>query len=428
MAPSASRVLAMLELLQANRHMTGPALAERLAVDERTVRRYAGTLADLGIPVTTERGRYGGYRLMPGFKLPPLMLTDDEAVAVVLGLVAADHLGLTAEAPATAAAEAKIARVLPPVLADRLGALRDSLGFTMRRPTRNPESDVSVIRSGTPGRAGAAERDTPEPGGGDRSGFRLSYDTRTATDTLLTLGAATRARQRLTITYRARAGSTTTRDLDPYGLVFHKGRWYAVGHDHRSDEVRSFRVDRIVTVETTEATFEPPHGFDAVAHLNTQLAGLPWMWEVEVLIETDAVQVRRYIPESMATLSEAEVGVLLRCRAQDLTGMARMLAGLGAPFTIIRPDELRKTLAEHAARLTAYAARPHNKTGPGRVRPEGIGSEAVGSEAVGSEAMGSEAAGSKVAGLEVPGSDAARREAARPRRGGPVKTGLEEVE
>src|SRR3712207_7972787 len=94
MASSTSRVLAMLELLQAHRRMTVGALADRLAVDERTVRRYAGTLADLGIPVTAERGRYGGYRLSPGFKLPPLMLTDDEAVAGVLGLMAADRLGL----------------------------------------------------------------------------------------------------------------------------------------------------------------------------------------------------------------------------------------------------------------------------------------------------------------------------------------------
>ena len=82
-------------------------------MDERTVRRYAATLADLGIPVTAERGRYGGYRLAAGFKLPPLMLTDDEAVAVVLGLMAADRLGLGAETPAAAAAEAKIGRVLP---------------------------------------------------------------------------------------------------------------------------------------------------------------------------------------------------------------------------------------------------------------------------------------------------------------------------
>jgi predicted DNA-binding transcriptional regulator YafY len=330
MAHPASRVLAMLELLQAHRRMTGPALAARLAVDERTVRRYAGTLADLGIPVTTERGRYGGYRLLPGFKLPPLMLTDDEAVAVVLGLIAADRLGLTAEAPATAAAAAKIARVLPPVLADRLAALRDSLGFTMRPARRDQPREVPV------GTAPATDG---------------------TTDTLLTLGTATRSHQRVTLTYRTREGSMSRRDFDPYGLVFHKGQWYVVGQDHRSDEVRSFRVDRIVAVAPTDATFEPPAGFDAVGHLNRQWAGLPWTWAVEVLIEADVVQVRRQIPESVAEVTEAPGGVLLRCRAHNLVGMAQMLAGLGWPFTVVRPDELRQALAEHAGRLAQYAAR-----------------------------------------------------------------------
>ena len=96
----------MLELLQANRQMTVGRLADRLGVDERTVRRYADTLTELGIPVTAERGRYGGYRLSPGYKLPPLMLTDDEAVAVVLGLIAAGQIGLTTATPAAAAASA----------------------------------------------------------------------------------------------------------------------------------------------------------------------------------------------------------------------------------------------------------------------------------------------------------------------------------
>jgi predicted DNA-binding transcriptional regulator YafY len=330
MTHPASRILAMLEVLQAHRRISGRDLAARLAVDERTVRRYASTLADLGIPVTAERGRYGGYRLMPGFKLPPLMLTDDEAVAVVLGLLAADRLGLSTEAPATAAAEAKIARVLPPALADRLAALRASLGFTL---PRDP-----------PGREVAAERDTPD-------------SVRPATDTVLMLGAATRAHERVTLTYRGRTGETTRRDFDPYGLVFHKGRWYAVGQDHRRAEIRSFRLDRIQTAEPSGATFDPPDGFDAVAHLNRQWAGLPWLWEVEVLIEADVAQVRRRVPESVADVTEAAGGVLLRCRAQRLDGMAQMLSGLGWPFTVVRPDELRAALVEHAARLTGYAAR-----------------------------------------------------------------------
>jgi predicted DNA-binding transcriptional regulator YafY len=328
MAHPASRVLTMLELLQAHRRMTGPDLAGRLGVDERTVRRYAGTLADLGIPVTAERGRYGGYRLMPGFKLPPLMLTDDEAVAVVLGLIAADRVGLTVETPAAAAAAAKIARVLPPALGERLAALRDSLGFTMR-----PRD------AGTPAPGRATEHDAPD------------------TDTLLALGTATRAHRRLTITHRTRAQTQTRRDFDPYGLVFHKGRWYAVGHDHLRGEIRSFRVDRIVAAGQTGDEFEPPPGFDAVVQLNRQFAGLPWQWEVEVLIEADVAQVQRRIPPNVAELIEAPGGVRMRCRAQSLPGMAQMLAGLGWPFTVVEPDELRQALTEHAARLATYASR-----------------------------------------------------------------------
>ena len=303
----------MLELLQANRRMTVGDLAERLGVDERTVRRYAGTLADLGIPVTAERGRYGGYRLAAGFKLPPLMLTDDEAVAVVLGLIAADRLGLGAEAPAVAAAEAKIARVLPPALADRLAALRAALGFTMAGVT--PESPDTGI--------------------------------------LLTLSTATRARQRVTMTYR----ETGPRDLDPYGLVVHRGRWYAVGRDHRNQEIRSFRVDRIVAVEPAGTSFEPPFGFDPVEHLNRGLAGLDWRWAVQVLIDADLSTIRRRVPPHVAELTEASGGVLMRCRAESLDGMAHMLAGLGHPFTVIEPAELCAAVAGHAARLAQYATR-----------------------------------------------------------------------
>ena len=328
MAHPTSRVLALLELLQAHHRLTGPDLSARLGVDERTVRRYAGTLADLGIPVTADRGRYGGYRLMPGFKLPPLMLTDEEAVAVVLGLVAADRLGLGADAPATEAARAKIVRVLPSALAERLAALQDSLGFTLGR-----------------------REQTARP----------------ATATLLTLGTATRAHQRIGLTYRAgrrptdpddRPVAVTRRDVDPYGLVFHAGRWYLVGHDHRSGEIRSFRVDRVVAVEPGGATFDPPPDFDAVAHVTRQWAGLPWTWEVEVLIEADVAQVRRRVPPSVAEVTESADGVLLRTRAQSLPGMAQMLAGLSWPFRVLRPDELRAALAEHAARLAGYAAGP----------------------------------------------------------------------
>lgn len=308
----------MLELLQTHHRLTGAGLASRLGVDQRTVRRYAATLAELGIPVTATRGRYGGYRLSPGYKLPPLMLNDHEAVAVVLGLVAADRLGLSTEAPATRTALAKLHRVLPPLLAARLEALQETLGFTLPRR---------------------------EPAG------------RPAPATLLRLGDATREHRRVIIEYRSWRGATSQRQLDPYGLVFHSGRWYVSGYDHHRDEIRTFRLDRIASVELTGTRFVIPDGFDPVAHVTRSLAAVPYTWQVEVLLETDPALARRRIPATVGELSETADGVLLRARAERLDGMAQLLAGLGWPFTIVRPAQLRQAVAQHAARLAGYAIR-----------------------------------------------------------------------
>src|SRR5438067_7554116 len=108
-----TRVLAVLELLQAHGRLSGAELASRLEVDRRTLRRYVETLEEMGIPISTERGRQGGYALVPGFKLPPLMFTDDEALALAVGLVAARGLGLADASLATASAQAKLERVIP---------------------------------------------------------------------------------------------------------------------------------------------------------------------------------------------------------------------------------------------------------------------------------------------------------------------------
>jgi predicted DNA-binding transcriptional regulator YafY len=323
----ASRVLALLELLQAHHVLGGPDLARRLGVDERTVRRYATTLADLGVPVTAQRGRYGGYRLLPGYKLPPLMLTDDEAVAVVLGLLAAQRLGLAtgdpanpaaaATAPATSAALAKIQRVLPAGLADRLAAVADTLGFTLR------------TREGAPA----------------------------ATETLLALGAAVRDARPVRISYRSWRGEVSVRRVDPYGVVFHAARWYLTGLDHRSGQRRTFRLDRIDAVDPVDARFTPPPGVDPVADVIRALAEVPYTWSVEVLLETDIAAARTRIPAAVGQLTERPGGVLLETRAENLAGMARLLAGLGWPFTVLTPNELRAELARHAAALASYADR-----------------------------------------------------------------------
>ncbi|MFI0467900.1 helix-turn-helix transcriptional regulator [Saccharopolyspora sp. 5N102] len=313
MSHPTSRLLAMLELLQANQRVGGSALAERLGVDQRTVRRYAERLVELGIPVVAERGRYGGYRLMPGYKLPPLMLTDDEATAVVLGLLTGRRLGLPG--PAAETALAKVQRVLPPALRDRVQSLQETLGFTM----------------GT--REGAAP----------------------ATAAVLTLAEAARHRRRVRLSYVSWKGAASERDLDPHGLVFHSGRWYVTGYDHGRGEVRTFRVDRIRSAELRTETFEMPPDADPVRQVTTSLAGVPYAHEVEVLLKTTPERARARIPPSVGTLAETSDGVLLSTRVEHLDGMAQLLAGLGWPFVIRRPDELREAVRELAVRLMAQA-------------------------------------------------------------------------
>jgi len=312
----AGRVLALLELLQAHHALPGPELARRLGVDVRTVRRYADTLAQLGVPVSATRGRYGGYRLQPGYKLPPLMFTEDEGVAVVLGLLAADRLGLATERHAGASALAKLRRVLPAGLSARVAALEESLGFTLREP-----------------RAAAG---APTP-------------------VLLALGEAVSGRRSVALTYRNWSGGRSERELDPFGVVFHGGRWYVTGRDHSRGDIRTFRLDRIEAVATRDPNFEVPPDFDAVDHVVSGLAKVPYRWEIAVRIEAPPDAVRQAVPRSVGTLTRTGDGTRLACRAEDLDGMARMLASLPWAFAVQEPDELRAALAAHAARLANYA-------------------------------------------------------------------------
>ena len=183
MARPAGNLLDLLELLQSRPVAPGPEIAARLGVDRRTVRRYVAALQELGIPVEGERGAGGGYRLRPGFRLPPLMLDDDEAASVVLGLAAARRLGLGDPAQLDGAL-AKLSRVLPPRLQRRVEALDATLGFTIR------PADPALV-----------------------GGMRL-----------LDLAAAVHRRRRLAFAYASFAGETSVRVVSPYGLVAHAGR------------------------------------------------------------------------------------------------------------------------------------------------------------------------------------------------------------
>jgi predicted DNA-binding transcriptional regulator YafY len=283
------------------------------------VRRYATHLADLGIPVEARRGRYGGYRLAPGFKLPPLMFTDDEAVATVLGLLAAHRAGLvTAEAAATESALAKVRRVLPRELTGRLDALLSTVDIT------------------TPARTAAP----PE------------------VEVLLALADATRRRIAARILYVSWRGRASERRLDPYGLVCHAGRWYVTGQDHNRGAVRTFRLDRITLVRLLpDEGFEVPAGFDPAARVLAGLAAVPYAHEVVVVLHTTIDEARRRIPPAVGTLAQTSGGVRLTVRAERLDGAAQLLAGVGWDFTIERPAELRDAVRAMAGRLSASAAR-----------------------------------------------------------------------
>src|SRR3954471_13530134 len=137
-----TRLLALLELLQAHDLLGGEAIARRLEIDTRSVRRYVAMLQDIGIPVEAVRGPHGGYRLRPGFKLPPLMFTEDEALAITLGLLAARRFGLTADALGIEGAMAKVDRALPVASRDRMQAVQETLAFLPERSPQPPDSGI----------------------------------------------------------------------------------------------------------------------------------------------------------------------------------------------------------------------------------------------------------------------------------------------
>jgi predicted DNA-binding transcriptional regulator YafY len=316
-----ARVLALLEILQGGGTHTALELAKRLDVDERTVRRYAEHLLDLDVPVESVRGRHGGYRLAPGFRMPPLMLTDEEALAVLLGLLAGHRAGLaTTSREAAEAAAAKVRRVLPKTLAARLDALFATTDFT------------------------APDRETATP----------------ETSVMLRLAEAARQHRPAMIAYTDRTGRRSERTVHPYGIVAHSGRWYVTGPDSASGELRTFRLDRITQVHMAQGTFAVPDGFRPAEVVRTSLAGTPWRHEVTIAVQGTADEVRTRLPRGIATI-EPETGhgadwVLVRLRAQRLDWLPGVLAGLGLPFLVQEPAQLRDVVGAWTYRVAGCAA------------------------------------------------------------------------
>lgn len=313
----ATRVLTILEMLQSRRRLSGPELAARLEVNTRTVRRYITMLQDLGFPIEAERGRHGFYHLRPGFKLPPLMFTEEEALGLTLGLLAVRRLGLTVAPPAVEGALAKIERILPQSLQERVRAVQDTLSLTFP-----PAS------------------------------------TTTTSELLLTLCIAAQQERRVHLRYQDWRGEESERDVDLYGLVYRGGYWYSTGYCHLRRDMRVFRLDRISAAEMLDETFTRPVDFDCVGHVMRSLSTTPSTWPIEILLETTLAEAQQFISPAVAALEETPQGVMMRCSVGHLDWVATdLLARMDWPFIVLRPPELRDELHRLAARLERMANR-----------------------------------------------------------------------
>jgi predicted DNA-binding transcriptional regulator YafY len=317
-----TRLLSMLELLQTRGRIGGPELARRLEVGERTVRRYAATLQEMGVPVEGERGRYGAYSLKRGYKMPPMMFTDEEALGLALGLLAARTLGLVGVAPAVEGALAKLERVMPEALRGRVQNLEETVSIAIARPTIPADSE-----------------------------------------TLLTLAAAVGERRRVRLRYRSGWAGESERVVDLYGVMQREGYWYAAGHCHLRGSMRLFRLDRVLEAKMLDDTFARPAGLDSPGAVLSAVASTPGdEWSVEVLLETSAEDARWQLPSVGLALEQAEGGTLLRCSTWSLDWIARVLAGLDCSFIVRRPEELREALERRAEKIATLSRRTERAT------------------------------------------------------------------
>jgi predicted DNA-binding transcriptional regulator YafY len=317
MADTGNRTLRLLSLMQSRRDWSGADLAARVGVSVRTLRRDVQRLRDLGYPVDAQPGVDGGYRLSPGAALPPLVLDDDEAVALVVGLQAAAQTAVAGMAEASVRALTTVVQVLPVRLRRRADALRAVTVSATWRGDGNVDPHA-----------------------------------------LTAVAQACRDTERLEFTYTAASGERTERLVEPFRLVALGRRWYLVAYDLERGDWRSFRLDRLTTPRATGAQFalrQLPAN-DAAAFVRAGIADAPAPFAVDVLVAAPAMRVRAAIGR-WATVEDAGDGscrVLMK--ADDLSWPAMALGAVGEEFTVVSPPELRDLLRDWGARFRRAAA------------------------------------------------------------------------
>lgn len=303
------RVLTVLEILQARDRVTGAELSERLEVNLRTVQRYIARLQDLSIPVESTRGIGGAYRLKPGFRLPPLMLTGEEAFALTLGLKALRNLGLDAFAPASEGAAAKLSRVLPDSLRESVHGIEDVVAL--------------------------------EPG---------AWVVKVNADSLLRIASAIRTHRRLSFQYESRGHRKSERELEPYGVAHLDGRWYVVGHCLLRDALRTFRLDRMISPCVLPKKFRRPRAFDVKDYLLNVMPFVESAYEVDVWLDLPLWKAKNWFGAHRVALEEHESGTTLRCGRDTLEMFAAMLLSAGCRIVVRHPPEMKQVFAQLAER------------------------------------------------------------------------------
>jgi predicted DNA-binding transcriptional regulator YafY len=308
------RVLKLLGLFQQRPVWTGPELAARLGVTDRTVRRDVGRLRALGYPVNATQGVGGGYQLGAGMALPPLLLDDQEAIATAVSLRLAAGGTVAGASEAAVRTLAKLDQVLPARLRAEVRALHDAI--------------------------------TTLDGG------RVEVDA----DALLVLARAARDHHRVELSYAAVDRDPAVRRVEPYQLVATGRRWYLLAYDLERDDWRTFRLDRMSDVRAMTFRFTPREAPDAAAYVQRSVTVSPYQHEARVLVHAPADVVRERIPPTVGTVEPVDDG---SCRVvaggNSLEALVWHFGNLGHPFTIESPDELRGAASAFGARVLAAA-------------------------------------------------------------------------
>ncbi|MFS8200554.1 helix-turn-helix transcriptional regulator [Streptomyces sp. CWNU-52B] len=313
-----ARLLQLLSLLQTPREWPGGELSERLGVSRRTVRRDVDRLRELGYPVRASKGADGGYRLVAGKAMPPLVLDDEEAVAIAVGLRAGAGHAVEGVDEASVRALAKLEQVLPSRLRHRVATL---------------QAATTALTTGD----GAS----------------------IAPETLTVMASTIAGRERLRFAYRAKDGAESRRQTEPYRLVSTGRRWYLVAYDLGREDWRTFRVDRVADPFATGARFTPrelPTG-DAAEYLRQSMYRRQETYEFDVTFAAPAEHVAALVP---AWLGEPEAIDDRRCRLRGSAGdavewLAVRLAMLGVEFTVHEPAELVDRVRDLGGRLSRAA-------------------------------------------------------------------------